>query len=133
MKQTIITTIEATDITDIDVDAETYRIVYESGARSALQKVGIGADDLRVRVQVFEHGESNAAAVTEEPCKEVTEEKKMKNNNCLKWEYLALSVAALIVAGISLFFDVSPIATISLMVESVVFGFVSGMCFEETY
>lgn len=129
MKQTIITTIEATDITDIDVDAETYRIVYERGARSALQKVGIGADDLRVRVQVFEHGESNATAVTEEPCKEVTEKKGMKSANWIKWAYLALSVAALIAVGISLFVDVSPITQISLMVQSVGCGFLSGMYF----
>lgn len=129
MKQTIITTIEATDITDIDVDAETYRIVYESGARSALQKVGIGADDLRVRVQVFEHGESNAAAVTEEPCKEVTENKGMKSTNWIKWAYLALSVGALIAAGVSLFVEASPLTQISLLVQAVGYGFVSGMYF----
>ena len=129
MKQTIITTIEAVDITDIDLDAETYRVVYERCARSALQKVGIGADDLRVRVQVFEHEERNAAPEPEEPCKEVTEEKKMKNNNWFKWAYLALSVAALIAVGISLFVDVSPITQISLMVQSVGYGFVSGMYF----
>lgn len=129
MKQTIITTIEAVDITDIDLDAETYRIVYERDARSALQKVGIGADDLRVRVQVFEHEERNAAPKPEEPCKEVTEEKKMKSNNWIKWAYLALSVAALIAVGISLFVDVSPITQISLMVQSVGCGFVSGMYF----
>ena len=129
MKQTIITTIEATDITDIDVDAETYRIVYERGARSALQKVGIGADDLRVRVQVFEHEERNAAPEPEEPCKEVTEEKEMKSHNWIKWAYLALSVAALIAAGVSLFVEASPLTQISLMVQSVGYGFVSGMYF----
>lgn len=129
MKKTIITTVEATDITDIDVDAETYRIVYERGARSALQKVGIGADDLRVRVQVFEHGESNAAAVSEEPCKEVTEKKGMKSTNWIKWAYLALSVVALIAAGVSLFVEASPLTQISLLVQAVGYGFVSGMYF----
>lgn len=129
MKQTIITTIEATDITDIDVDAETYRIVYERGARSALQKVGIGADDLRVRVQVFEHEERNAATEPEEPCKEVTEKKRMKSTNWIKWAYLALSVVALIAAGVSLFVEASLLTQISLLVQAVGYGFVSGMYF----
>ena len=59
MKRTIITTIEATNITDIDVKTETLREVYEKSARNAMQEIGIGADDLHIKVQVFEHEEDD--------------------------------------------------------------------------
>ena len=59
MKRTIITTIEATNITGIDAKTETLRAVYEKSIRTAMQEIGIGADDLHIKVQVFEHEEDD--------------------------------------------------------------------------
>ena len=53
----------------------------------------------------------------------------MKSNNWFKWAYLALSVAALIAAGVSLFVETSPLTQISLLVQAIGYGFVSGMYF----